>query len=131
MGYITTAKEILGSLWVILIFIFRLKFIPLHNFTSIDWFYWLVFSFFLFYRIIAAFTCHDQGSSSLIYAPQHQLLISAGKKGDVCIFDVRQRQLRHRFQVTHSPITMPLFCKSFFQIFHSHLPIIVGTWKCN
>jgi len=28
----------------------------------------------------------------------HQLLISAGKKGDVCIFDVRQRSLRHRFQ---------------------------------
>lgn len=48
---------------------------------------------------VTAFTCHDQGASSLVYAPQHQLLISAGKKGDVCIFDVRQRQLRHRFQV--------------------------------
>ena len=46
-----------------------------------------------------AFACHDQGASSLVYAPQHQLLISAGKKGDVCIFDVRQRTLRHRFQV--------------------------------
>lgn len=48
---------------------------------------------------ILAFTCHDQGASSLIYAPQHQVLISSGKKGDVCIFDVRQRTLRHRFQV--------------------------------
>jgi WD40 repeat protein len=47
----------------------------------------------------AAFACHDQGASSLAFAPQHQLLISAGKKGDVCIFDVRQRTLRHRFQV--------------------------------
>jgi WD40 repeat protein len=46
-----------------------------------------------------AFACHDQGCSSLAFAPQHQLLISAGKKGDVCIFDVRQRTLRHRFQV--------------------------------
>lgn len=46
-----------------------------------------------------AFTCHDQGASSLIYAPQHQVLISAGKKGDVCIFDVRQRTLRQRLQV--------------------------------
>lgn len=47
----------------------------------------------------AAFACHDQGASCLTYAPQHQLIISAGKKGDVCIFDMRQRTLRHRFQV--------------------------------
>lgn len=52
--------------------------------------------------IFAAFTCHDQGASSLAYAPQHQLLISAGKKGDICIFDVRQRVLRHRFQVSNA-----------------------------
>lgn len=54
--------------------------------------------------LITAFTCHDQGASSLVYAPQHQLVISAGKKGDVCIIDVRQRQLRHRFQAHESPI---------------------------
>ncbi|XP_069696328.1 dmX-like protein 2 isoform X4 [Periplaneta americana] len=54
--------------------------------------------------LITAFACHDQGASSLVYAPQHQLLISAGKKGDVCIVDVRQRQLRHRFQAHESPI---------------------------
>lgn len=39
-----------------------------------------------------------------MYAPQHQLLISAGKKGDVCIFDVRQRQMRHRFQAHDSAV---------------------------
>uniref|UniRef100_A0A182VT50 RAVE complex protein Rav1 C-terminal domain-containing protein n=1 Tax=Anopheles minimus TaxID=112268 RepID=A0A182VT50_9DIPT len=54
--------------------------------------------------LVAAFTCHDQGASSLAYAPQHQLLISAGKKGDVSIFDVRQRILRHRFQAHEHPI---------------------------
>ncbi|XP_055600710.1 dmX-like protein 2 isoform X3 [Uranotaenia lowii] len=54
--------------------------------------------------LVSAFTCHDQGASSLVYAPQHQLLISAGKKGDVCIFDVRQRVLRHRFQAHETPI---------------------------
>ncbi|RZF48625.1 hypothetical protein LSTR_LSTR017575 [Laodelphax striatellus] len=56
-------------------------------------------------RVVAAFTCHDQGASSLVFAPQHQLLISAGKKGDVCIVDVRQQQIRQRF-VAHesSPI---------------------------
>jgi len=34
----------------------------------------------------------------VLYAPQHQVLISGGKKGEVCIFDVRQRQLQHTFQ---------------------------------
>ncbi|XP_055700241.1 dmX-like protein 2 isoform X2 [Phlebotomus papatasi] len=54
--------------------------------------------------LVASFTCHDQGASSVVYAPQHQLLISAGKKGDVCIFDVRQRVLRHRFPAHESAI---------------------------
>lgn len=34
----------------------------------------------------------------MTYASQHQLLITGGKKGDVCIFDIRQRQLMHKFQ---------------------------------
>lgn len=54
--------------------------------------------------LVQSFACHDQGASSLVYAPQHQLLISAGKKGDVCIFDVRQRTLRHRFQAHDTAI---------------------------
>lgn len=56
------------------------------------------------YFLSIAFTCHDQGASSVVFAPQHQLLISAGKKGDVCILDVRQRQLRHRFIAHDSPV---------------------------
>lgn len=59
---------------------------------------------FFFFNFVIAFTCHDQGASSLVYAPQHQLIISAGKKGDVCIFDVRQRTLRHRFQAHENAI---------------------------
>ncbi|XP_055376112.1 dmX-like protein 2 [Condylostylus longicornis] len=54
--------------------------------------------------LVQAFVCHDQGASSLIYAPQHQLLLSSGKKGDICIFDVRQRVLKHKFQAHDSPI---------------------------
>ncbi|XP_024225203.1 dmX-like protein 2 isoform X2 [Bombus impatiens] len=54
--------------------------------------------------LIQGFTCHEQGASSLILAPQHQLLISGGKKGDINIFDVRQRQQRHRFQAHESAI---------------------------
>ncbi|XP_012281901.1 dmX-like protein 2 isoform X2 [Orussus abietinus] len=54
--------------------------------------------------LVQGFTCHDQGASSVILAPQHQLLISGGKKGDINIFDVRQRQQRHRFQAHESTI---------------------------
>ncbi|XP_069965712.1 dmX-like protein 2 isoform X2 [Bactrocera oleae] len=53
---------------------------------------------------VSAFTCHDQGSSCMCFAPQHQLLISCGKKGDVCVFDIRQRTLKHRFQAHDATI---------------------------
>jgi WD40 repeat protein len=42
-----------------------------------------------------AFTCHEAsggGSQCLAYAQSYQLLISAGKRGDICIFDLRQRK---------------------------------------
>ncbi|XP_064619402.1 dmX-like protein 1 isoform X3 [Lineus longissimus] len=54
--------------------------------------------------LIQAFSCHDQGCPAIIYAPQHQVLISGGKKGEICIFDIRQRQLRHTFQGHDSSI---------------------------
>lgn len=54
--------------------------------------------------LVVAFTCHDQGASSLVFAPQHQVLISAGKKGDVCLIDVRTRVIRHRFQAHESAV---------------------------
>ncbi|GBM34380.1 DmX-like protein 2 [Araneus ventricosus] len=54
--------------------------------------------------LIASFQCHDGGCSSLVYAPQSHTLISAGKKGDICIFDVRQNKLKQKFQAHESPI---------------------------
>lgn len=57
-----------------------------------------------FYVKCAGFQCHDQGASSILYAPQHQLLISAGKKGYAFIFDLRQRRLMYRSQLHDSPI---------------------------
>ncbi|XP_065223519.1 dmX-like protein 2 isoform X2 [Planococcus citri] len=54
--------------------------------------------------LVTCFQCHDQGASSILYAPQHQLLISAGKKGYVFIFDLRQRRLMYRSQLHDSPI---------------------------
>ncbi|XP_060557818.1 dmX-like protein 2 isoform X5 [Ruditapes philippinarum] len=53
---------------------------------------------------VHAFTCHEHGSPALVYAPHHQLLISGGRKGEICIFDIRQRQMRHTFQAHESII---------------------------
>lgn len=52
----------------------------------------------------SAFTCHEHGCPALVYAPHHQLLISGGRKGEICIFDIRQRQLRHTFQAHDASI---------------------------
>ncbi|XP_021549736.1 dmX-like protein 2 isoform X8 [Neomonachus schauinslandi] len=54
--------------------------------------------------LIHGFTCHDHGATVLQYAPKQQLLISGGRKGCVCIFDIRQRQLIHTFQAHDSAI---------------------------
>uniref|UniRef100_A0A8C2UDG5 Dmx like 2 n=1 Tax=Coturnix japonica TaxID=93934 RepID=A0A8C2UDG5_COTJA len=52
----------------------------------------------------SAFTCHDHGATVLQYAPKHQLLISGGRKGYICIFDIRQRQILYTFQAHDSAI---------------------------
>ncbi|XP_044259841.1 dmX-like protein 2 isoform X5 [Tribolium madens] len=54
--------------------------------------------------LVVAFTCHDQGASSLVFAPQHQVLISAGKRGDVCFIDVRSKTIRHNFTAHESAV---------------------------
>ncbi|XP_015840615.1 dmX-like protein 2 isoform X1 [Tribolium castaneum] len=54
--------------------------------------------------LVVAFTCHDQGASSLVFAPQHQVLISAGKRGDVCLIDVRSKTIRHKFTAHESAV---------------------------
>uniref|UniRef100_A0A8C6F7H9 Dmx like 2 n=1 Tax=Monodon monoceros TaxID=40151 RepID=A0A8C6F7H9_MONMO len=54
--------------------------------------------------LIHGFTCHDHGATVLQYAPKQQLLISGGRKGYICIFDIRQRQLIHTFQAHDSAV---------------------------
>ncbi|KAF5272292.1 hypothetical protein FQR65_LT04949 [Abscondita terminalis] len=54
--------------------------------------------------MVVAFTCHEQGASSIVYAPQHQVLVSTGKKGDICLIDVRTKTIRHRFQAHESTV---------------------------
>uniref|UniRef100_A0A3B5MLN5 Dmx-like 2 n=1 Tax=Xiphophorus couchianus TaxID=32473 RepID=A0A3B5MLN5_9TELE len=54
--------------------------------------------------IVHAFPCHDNGATVLEYAQKQQLLITGGRKGFVCVFDIRQRQLLHTFQAHDSAI---------------------------
>ncbi|XP_063087033.1 dmX-like protein 1 isoform X2 [Cavia porcellus] len=54
--------------------------------------------------LVHAFTCHESGATVLAYAPKHQLLISGGRKGFTCVFDLLQRQQRQFFQSHDSPV---------------------------
>ncbi|XP_018412810.1 PREDICTED: dmX-like protein 1 [Nanorana parkeri] len=55
-------------------------------------------------NLVHAFTCHDSGATVIAYAPKNQLLISGGRKGFTCLFDLRQRQQRHVFQSHDSAV---------------------------
>lgn len=59
---------------------------------------------FLPFRPPSAFPCHENGATVLEYAQKQQLLITGGRKGFVCVFDIRQRQLLHTFQAHDSAI---------------------------
>ncbi|XP_055901191.1 dmX-like protein 2 isoform X3 [Biomphalaria glabrata] len=54
--------------------------------------------------LVHAFQCHEQGSPAVVYASRQHLLISGGRKGEICIFDLRQRVLKHTFQAHEAPI---------------------------
>ncbi|XP_068131538.1 dmX-like protein 2 isoform X2 [Hyperolius riggenbachi] len=54
--------------------------------------------------LVHAFTCHENGATVLQYAPKQQLLITGGRKGYICIFDIRQRQMLHTFQAHDSAV---------------------------
>ncbi|KAL7668406.1 hypothetical protein ACOME3_009108 [Neoechinorhynchus agilis] len=53
-----------------------------------------------------SFHCHESGCLCLTYSPIHNILITGGKKGDITVFDIRQRRkLHHTHQQSSSPIT--------------------------
>ncbi|XP_075692421.1 dmX-like protein 1 isoform X2 [Rhinoderma darwinii] len=54
--------------------------------------------------LVHAFTCHDSGATVIAYAPKNQLLLSGGRKGLICLFDLRQRHQRHAFQSHDSAV---------------------------
>ena len=44
------------------------------------------------------FNFHESGASAILHAPQHIQLITAGKKGQVAIWDLRQQRQVHFFR---------------------------------
>jgi WD40 repeat protein len=51
--------------------------------------------------LVHAFECHSEGATSLIFMSRHQTVVSAGRRGDICVWDVRQRRLQHRILLAH------------------------------
>jgi WD40 repeat protein len=49
--------------------------------------------------------CHEAGASAIAYSPKRQCLISGGRKGYVCVFDVRQHSLLRSFLAHSGPVT--------------------------
>lgn len=79
----------------------------------------------------SGFTCHDHGATVLQYAPKQQLLISGGRKGCICIFDIRQRQLIHTFQAHDSAIKALALdpCEEYFTTGSAEGNIKVSQYK--
>lgn len=51
---------------------------------------------------VASWATHPGGAHSLAYSPRHQLLVSGGKEGDLCVFDLRQRVLLRTISRAHA-----------------------------
>ncbi|KAF9916958.1 regulator of (H+)-ATPase in vacuolar membrane [Lobosporangium transversale] len=45
-----------------------------------------------------SYKVHDQGGYSLAFSKRHQLLVSGGRNGQICIFDIRHSKLLHTIQ---------------------------------
>ncbi|KAG8456272.1 hypothetical protein GDO86_002166 [Hymenochirus boettgeri] len=54
--------------------------------------------------LIHAFVCHDTGATVIAFVSKQQLLISGGRKGFACVFDIRQRLQKHHFQSHDSAV---------------------------
>ena len=54
--------------------------------------------------LVQGFTFHDSGASAVLYAPQHYRLVTAGKKGQIAVWDVRQNKQLHFFKAHDHPI---------------------------
>merc|ERR1719348_60760 len=53
---------------------------------------------------VQTFEEHEAGASCLAFASQKQLLVTAGKKGVVCVWDLRAARIRNKFKVHEQAI---------------------------
>lgn len=58
----------------------------------------------LFSFLDLEFSCHEGGATALGYCRPKQRLFCGGKKGDVCVYDIRQRALLQSISLHSSSI---------------------------
>eukprot|EP01134_Creolimax_fragrantissima_P007867 CFRG7867T1 len=82
--------------------------------------------------LVKGFQCHTTGySTSLAYASGRQALLSGGKKGDLTLFDIRQRRVLHRFNAHEGAITSIAVDKSEQTIFTGSSDGTVRIWDMD
>jgi len=70
----------------------------------------------------AGWSCHPEGCTALVYEPCQQALLSGGRHGEICVFDVRQRRLRSTIKAfDHATI------KAFSMLPEGQRAFIVGS----
>jgi WD40 repeat protein len=47
--------------------------------------------------LVAAFAGHPKGATTLVYSDVHRLLVSGGKTGEICVWDMRMQKLLSSF----------------------------------
>ena len=60
--------------------------------------------------LIHSFVGHPEGATCLIYLSSGQSIVSGGKHGEVCIWDLRQRQLRSTVKLFDSGASVRTMC---------------------
>lgn len=61
--------------------------------------------FIIFYMFMfVAWTCHEGGAACVAWAGGSGALVSCGRRGDVLVWDLRARAVRHRGHAHHAPI---------------------------
>lgn len=45
--------------------------------------------------LVHSWVAHPEGATCALYVPNQQTIFSGGRHGEICLWDIRQRQLRH------------------------------------
>lgn len=54
--------------------------------------------------LVVSWTCHEGGAACVAWAGALGALVSCGRRGDVLVWDLRARAVRHRLHAHHAPI---------------------------